>query len=395
MGPGPIGRGMVAALICGSCVAWPAAGGATECSSPQGAAGGSGGFTPALQPAAMNSSIRDLEPPLSFLSGGLSVGMASGQSGPDIQGAIRVWSRSPLGLELALRAAQPGSGPPADLTLREGAGRIHWATSRGGVWLGYWGTLGRRALTIPSTRAGEIGGWTGVGRLAVSLAVDQVTREAQVQRVVNAPGSDGSSADSMSAGALETITENQRMAGTTTRLTCTWDGGYWRAQASGAVATGEGLGLRRRVGGELGLRLARPLWLEMGATQGAPITVDYRPAGVSLALRLQLDGPRRRQARPPQPRGPSWRVSSAHAGVTRIEVVWAGARTLELMADFTNWEVVRLEPTDGDRWRVDVPVAPGVHRVAMRVDGGGWAAPPGLPVAADAFAGSVGILTVE
>jgi hypothetical protein len=354
MGPGPIGRGMVAALICGSCVAWPAAGGATECSSPQGAAGGSGGFTPALQPAAMNSSIRDLEPPLSFLSGGLSVGMASGQSGPDIQGAIRVWSRSPLGLELALRAAQPGSGPPADLTLREGAGRIHWATSRGGVWLGYWGTLGRRALTIPSTRAGEIGGWTGVGRLAVSLAVDQVTREAQVQRVVNAPGSDGSSADSMSAGALETITENQRMAGTTTRLTCTWDGGYWRAQASGAVATGEGLGLR-----------------------------------------LQLDGPRRRQARPPQPRGPSWRVSSAHAGVTRIEVVWAGARTLELMADFTNWEVVRLEPTDGDRWRVDVPVAPGVHRVAMRVDGGGWAAPPGLPVAADAFAGSVGILTVE
>ena len=114
-----------------------------------------------------------------------------------------------------------------------------------------------------------------------------------------------------------------------------------------------------------------------------------------MALRLQLDGPSRRQARPPQPPAPSLHVSTAHAGIARIEVVWAGARTLELMADFTNWEVVRLEPADGDRWRVDVPVTPGVHRVAMRVDGGEWAAPPGLPVAAGAFAGSVGILTVE
>jgi hypothetical protein len=38
---------------------------------------------------------------------------------------------------------------------------------------------------------------------------------------------------------------------------------------------------------------------------------------------------------------------------------------------------------------------PGVHTLAVRVDGGAWGAPPGLPAADDGFGGEVGTLVVE
>jgi hypothetical protein len=38
---------------------------------------------------------------------------------------------------------------------------------------------------------------------------------------------------------------------------------------------------------------------------------------------------------------------------------------------------------------------PGVHRLAVRFDGGAWQAPAGLPTAPDGFGGEVGLLIVE
>jgi hypothetical protein len=70
-----------------------------------------------------------------------------------------------------------------------------------------------------------------------------------------------------------------------------------------------------------------------------------------------------------------------------------GASTVELMADFTDWAIVALEHS-GNEWRLDRAVPPGLHRVAMRVDGGEWTAPPGLPRATDELGGVVGLVTV-
>jgi len=36
-----------------------------------------------------------------------------------------------------------------------------------------------------------------------------------------------------------------------------------------------------------------------------------------------------------------------------------------------------------------------VYRVNLRVDGGPWIVPPGLPSVVDEFGGAVGILTIE
>ena len=41
-----------------------------------------------------------------------------------------------------------------------------------------------------------------------------------------------------------------------------------------------------------------------------------------------------------------------------------------------------------------MPIAPGSHRVNIRVDGGEWSAPPGASTAQDEFNGVVGLVIV-
>ena len=52
-----------------------------------------------------------------------------------------------------------------------------------------------------------------------------------------------------------------------------------------------------------------------------------------------------------------------------------------------------IQLPNGD-WTVERVVAPGTHRVAIRVNGGPWAVPPNLPHVSDEFGGEVGLLIV-
>lgn len=72
-----------------------------------------------------------------------------------------------------------------------------------------------------------------------------------------------------------------------------------------------------------------------------------------------------------------------------------GAGQVEIMADFTDWTPVALARGAGDVWTLNVFVAPGVHRLNIRVDGGPWIAPPGLTRVQDEFGGEVGLLIVQ
>lgn len=46
-----------------------------------------------------------------------------------------------------------------------------------------------------------------------------------------------------------------------------------------------------------------------------------------------------------------------------------GAEHVVLLGDFTGWEPVAMEPAGAGRWRVELPVRPGVHHFGFRVDG--------------------------
>lgn len=82
-------------------------------------------------------------------------------------------------------------------------------------------------------------------------------------------------------------------------------------------------------------------------------------------------------------------------GAMRVIFVRApAARTVELMADFTDWQAVSMRRTGNDEWELAMPIAPGSHRLNIRVDGGEWTAPPGASTARDEFNGVVGLVVV-
>lgn len=86
---------------------------------------------------------------------------------------------------------------------------------------------------------------------------------------------------------------------------------------------------------------------------------------------------------------------------------------IEIAGDFTNWEPVVLRrcvveslktvrvardnesiAPEAFAWCGRFTMAPGAHHVMIRVDGGDWHPPIGVPVVSDSFDGSVGLLVV-
>ena len=78
-----------------------------------------------------------------------------------------------------------------------------------------------------------------------------------------------------------------------------------------------------------------------------------------------------------------------------ISVVLENARTVDIMGDFTSWLPVPMTRAATGKWQIRIPLNEGSHRLEVRADSGSWVPAPGLPVAADEFGGSVGILVVQ
>jgi hypothetical protein len=76
-----------------------------------------------------------------------------------------------------------------------------------------------------------------------------------------------------------------------------------------------------------------------------------------------------------------------------IRVRATGARTVELMADFTEWKPVTLTPGH-DGFDAVLPIASGTHRVLVRVDGGRWRPAANTPAVDDDLGGRVGLLVM-
>ena len=71
-----------------------------------------------------------------------------------------------------------------------------------------------------------------------------------------------------------------------------------------------------------------------------------------------------------------------------------GAQRVELTGDLTEWKPIMLQHEAGGAWRIVLPLAPGLYRVNVRVDGGPWRTPSGLPARDDDFNGRVALLSI-
>jgi hypothetical protein len=91
----------------------------------------------------------------------------------------------------------------------------------------------------------------------------------------------------------------------------------------------------------------------------------------------------------------AFRIGPARLTGREIVMQMPQAARVELAGDFTDWRPVDLEAAPGGAWRVVLPIRPGVHRIAVRVDGGPWQAPPGTRPAISEFGTQVGEVMVE
>lgn len=81
-------------------------------------------------------------------------------------------------------------------------------------------------------------------------------------------------------------------------------------------------------------------------------------------------------------------------GKTTLSVNVPGATRVEVAGDFSNWDPVSLTKGADGRWSTTLPLKPGIYEMNLRVNGGRWTTPPGLPSKNDEFGQSVGLLIV-
>lgn len=126
------------------------------------------------------------------------------------------------------------------------------------------------------------------------------------------------------------------------------------------------------------------------------------PGGTFATLGLRLGRSARTLLRPPQAApvarplpwpGATFEVRDVGNGVREV-VVTAAATSVEIAGDFTDWRPVALVQ-EGGRWRARLPIARGVHRFNLRIDGGAWRVPPGVGHATDEFGGEAGLLAID
>jgi hypothetical protein len=96
-----------------------------------------------------------------------------------------------------------------------------------------------------------------------------------------------------------------------------------------------------------------------------------------------------------RPTAAAFQIDDAGNGARRLRIRVPGARSVELSGDFTNWQPISLRRADTDQWEATVAIAPGMHRVAIRVNGDAWTTPPGIATVQDEFQGTVGVIVVK
>ena len=121
-------------------------------------------------------------------------------------------------------------------------------------------------------------------------------------------------------------------------------------------------------------------------------------AGLNYAsLAVRLGG--RARARPAVPEAVRASATDftviAASGMTRTIYIQApGASSVELAAPFTDWTPRLFSRVGRELWVLTLPVPAGTYDVVIRIDGGAWAPPPGLPAFDDEFNGRVGRLVI-
>ena len=278
-------------------------------------------------------------------------------------------------------------------------GRLHWSTEAGGVWAGGGAGFVAQGQFLPDALLQiDFGGWRRVGRTIYSLSINPtwIGRPDAIGFPGPAPVGRVDYADYVSA-----------MRWQSSRAEFVASGGVRRGGGPDRIPGARGwfeswttLWLTRRIG-IVGGAGAFPSDVQQGLPGG-----HYASAALRLAtgrptlndpvVRAELTVPYElSRLRRGLVNAERFTVAAEPSGLRLVTVRAGEASRVELMADFTDWLPVPLERVGRDDWRLALAIAPGVHRVNLRIDGGPWTVPPGLTALRDEFGSAVGLLVVQ
>lgn len=268
-----------------------------------------------------------------------------------------------------------------------------WATVWAGQGLGSASVLDRRR----PLRRSRIGTSAYVGGVVFGLSLASTTFELM-------GGPLRSQGDSISTGLPGIPQPSQRSPSSRTSLTDAMLSSKWRvADIDLDLAVGRRFSQNVPEITIWGISAARGITQNLALVAGAgrsgsdPVTSVPGSRYLVLGLRLKV-GPRPgafRASLPAATEDTPLRIGPALADGREVLVRVPGARRVELAGDFTDWQPVELKAVEEGGWRTVLPIAPGLRRLAIRIDEGQWRPPPGTRPVRNEFGGDVAEIVVE
>ncbi len=177
-----------------------------------------------------------------------------------------------------------------------------------------------------------------------------------------------------------------------------WQLGRLAVASVGGLSLGDGVRSRRWAQGSVEWQLSRRvLLLASLGERPAPSLAFNTDAHPRTMLGVQVAPWSRHgwaMSGSLRPRATAWRTQVLPSDRLVVRVHCRDVSSAEIAGDFTDWKPVPLLRLHAGWWYETLRVPPGVHRVQLRLDGGAWQAPPGLPRADDGPGGPSGTLVV-
>jgi hypothetical protein len=292
-------------------------------------------------------------------------------------------------------------------------GRVHYMRQRGGVWMGAGVARPLRVSAVSNVNVNSGGVWTKLGSTTLKGSVTsffftKLSSPDTVEERVPCAALDAGRLPSAGDGSVSIQSSTATGCRYQTRLTdlegsVQWEHRLLEVTLRGGQRFGNSFDVtpesRQWGSGQIAFWVSSKVAAVAGGGREPAQPTRGLPARSFGSLGLML-------AYWPIPRGvvpvesPSRLVAAfelrpAGTAVQRVTARIGGVETVEIMGDFSDWMPLPLIRRGRDQWELLVPMDPGVHHINLRIDGGKWIAPPGMPSMKDGFNGEVGVLVIR
>lgn len=315
--------------------------------------------------------------------------------------------------EVLANASRLFFGPSLQNDQVDAEGRLHFMRQRGGVWLGSGVARPLRVTAVSNVNVSSGGVWTKLGSTTLRGSVTSFF----FTKLSNPDTVDGGTVPCAQLDATRTLAPQNGVAAlqstapgcrhqsrlTDLEASVRWEHRLLELTVRGGQRFGTSFDVtpesRQWASGQAAFWISSQVAAVAGGGREPAQPTRGLPARSFGSLGLML-------AYWPIPRGVvpvaspatlihAFEMRPAGTAVQRITARIAGVETVEVMGDFSDWVVLPLIRRGRDQWELLVPMTAGVHQINLRIDGGKWFAPPGMPTMKDGFDGEVGVLVIS